>query len=311
MRLNNHSIYKVVGLLILMLSNVNWTQAQQFKKMNSGLEYHFLKKKLSFYKAKPGDIATMHIHFKISDSSIIDSKSMNGEVAIDQPLSKPTYKGDVFEGILKMKKGSIAIFRLPVKQFYRNTEQQIPEWVDSNAYATWHVEMVDVKSEKKTKKVAAAKAKKQLKRDEAIIEKDLIAKGKTIHLLHPNTVLTEDTNIVYKDKSGLYFIVQKNGSGVHGVDNKKVSLNYTGSLMDGSVFDSNTDPKFNHVQPISFTVGKGQMIKGWDKMLPLMRVGQKVKAIMASGLAYGPQARSPAIPANGILIFDMELLEVE
>src|SRR5690606_35453424 len=122
--------------------------------------------------------------------------------------------------------------------------------------------------------------------------------------------IAANPKIAYKDdSSGLYYIVLQTGTGLEGKNGNRVSVNYTGSLLDGTVFDSNTDPQFNHIQPIEFTVGAGQMIKGWDKMLPLMRTGDKVIAIMPSPLCYGPQARPPHIGANAILKFEMELLD--
>lgn len=54
-----------------------------------------------------------------------------------------------------------------------------------------------------------------------------------------------------------------------------VSMNYTGRLKNGTVFDSNVDPKFNHVQPFDFTLGAGQVIAGWDKGIVGMKVGEK------------------------------------
>lgn len=284
---------------------------QTFHKLESGLEYHFIKQKKSKFKAKPGDIATMHITFKVSDSTIIDSKAMNNHEPIEQPLSAPNFKGDVFEGILKMKKGEIAHFRLPVKEFYTRTEQaNIPEWVKPESFAEWHVEMVELMTEKDHVKAATVKAAKQTKIDNKIIEAHLSAKG--IKMLSPkhSTINKADSMIAYKE-SGIYYIVHQIGTGQPGSDNSNVSVNYTGYLLDGLVFDSNTDPKYKHVEPIKFTVGKGQMIKGWDKILPLMKVGHKITVFIPSPLAYGPQARPPHIPANGILVFDMELLEVE
>jgi FKBP-type peptidyl-prolyl cis-trans isomerase FkpA len=157
----------------------------------------------------------------------------------------------------------------------------------------------------------AEKADKQTKIDHKLIEAHLTAKGIHIVLHKDKQKEQADSTIAYKHESGLYYIIHHLGDGKPGLDNSNVSVNYTGYLLDGLVFDSNTDPKYKHVEPIRFTVGKGQMIKGWDKILPLMNVGHKITVFIPSPLAYGPQARPPHIPANGILVFDMELLAVE
>ena len=88
-----------------------------------------------------------------------------------------------------------------------------------------------------------------------------------------------------------------------------VSVNYTGRLEDGTVFDSNVDPKFKHVKPFVFPLGAGQVIKGWDEGVVGMKVGEKRTLTIPPEKAYGSQAVGP-IPANSTLIFDIELLEI-
>jgi FKBP-type peptidyl-prolyl cis-trans isomerase len=90
----------------------------------------------------------------------------------------------------------------------------------------------------------------------------------------------------------------------------KVSMNYTGRLTDGTVFDSNTDPKFGHVEPFEFTLGAGQVIKGWDQGIAGMKVGEKKHLSIPPELGYGAQGYPPVIPPNATLEFDVELLSV-
>jgi len=99
------------------------------------------------------------------------------------------------------------------------------------------------------------------------------------------------------------------GTGAEAKNGDMVSVNYTGTLTDGTKFDSNTDPKFNHVQPFQFTIGAGQVIRGWDLGVAGMKVGGKRKLTIPPELAYGSEARGP-IPANAILNFTVELLDV-
>ncbi|MBL7704376.1 MAG: FKBP-type peptidyl-prolyl cis-trans isomerase [Taibaiella sp.] len=295
----------------VMLSGSATVNAQEFQKYPSGLEYKTITKGSGTYEAQPGDVASLHISFAVSDSTLIDSRKMNNNMPIEQPLNKPNFEGDVFEGILKMKKGEHTEFRLAAKELFARTNQQMPEWIKPGAFAVWHVEMVDVKNKEQMEKEAAEKTAKQMSIDDGLILSHLKSKGITVKALPKNGIVKANPKVAYKDASGLYYIVTKVGTGAAAADDKFVSVNYTGSLLDGKVFDSNVDPKFNHVQPIDFTVGKGQMIKGWDKMLPKMKTGDKVIAILPSALAYGPQARPPHIPANGILQFEMELLSVK
>lgn len=87
-------------------------------------------------------------------------------------------------------------------------------------------------------------------------------------------------------------------------------MNYTGKLTNGTVFDSNVDPKFNHVQPFQFTLGAGQVIKGWDEGLVGMKVGEKKTLTIAPEKGYGSQGVG-SIPPNSTLIFDVELVAIK
>ncbi|GLZ78797.1 hypothetical protein Afil01_36040 [Actinorhabdospora filicis] len=84
-----------------------------------------------------------------------------------------------------------------------------------------------------------------------------------------------------------------------------VSVHYTGTLTDGTVFDSSAGR-----QPISFTLGAGQVIKGWDQGLLGMRIGGKRTLTIGHELAYGEAGFPGAIPPRATLIFDVELVGI-
>lgn len=90
-----------------------------------------------------------------------------------------------------------------------------------------------------------------------------------------------------------------------------VSVNYTGKLTDGTVFDSNVDPKFGHVEPLEFQLGAGMMIEGFDKGVLGMKVGEKKTINIPSAQAYGEAGRPPMIPPNSDLVFEVELLSIK
>lgn len=87
-------------------------------------------------------------------------------------------------------------------------------------------------------------------------------------------------------------------------------MNYTGRLTNGTVFDSNVIPSFNHVEPFKFTLGAGQVIKGWDEGLLGMKIGEKKTLTIPPEKGYGSRAVS-TIPANSTLIFEVELVGIE
>jgi FKBP-type peptidyl-prolyl cis-trans isomerase len=96
------------------------------------------------------------------------------------------------------------------------------------------------------------------------------------------------------------------GSGDVASAGKKVTVHYTGTLTDGTKFDSSVDRN----QPFTFTLGAGEVIQGWDQGVAGMKVGGKRKLTIPPSLGYGSRATGP-IPANSTLIFDVELLKVE
>lgn len=95
------------------------------------------------------------------------------------------------------------------------------------------------------------------------------------------------------------------GTGAEAVAGSQVSLNYTGKLQNGTVFDTSVGKA-----PLAFVLGSGQVIPGFDSGITGMKVGGKRIIIIPPELAYGPQAVGP-IPPNSTLVFEVELLDVK
>jgi FKBP-type peptidyl-prolyl cis-trans isomerase len=90
------------------------------------------------------------------------------------------------------------------------------------------------------------------------------------------------------------------------VAGKTITVNYKGTLLDGTQFDSSYD----RGQPFTFTLGEGRVIQGWEQGFAGMKVGGKRRLTIPANLGYGARA-IPGIPANSTLVFDVELLKVE
>ena len=96
------------------------------------------------------------------------------------------------------------------------------------------------------------------------------------------------------------------GTGAEASAGKQVTVNYVGMLENGQVFDASA----NHGQAFTFSLGAGQVIKGWDEGIAGMKVGGKRHLVIPADMAYGAQAVG-SIPANSTLIFDVELVGVQ
>lgn len=106
--------------------------------------------------------------------------------------------------------------------------------------------------------------------------------------------------------SGLFYKMDSIGNGIHPEASQTVKVHYTGSLTDGTVFDSSV----KRGTPIDFPIGVGRVIPGWDEGIALLSVGGKATLIIPSHLAYGAKGAGGVIPPNATLIFEVELIEI-
>ena len=117
----------------------------------------------------------------------------------------------------------------------------------------------------------------------------------------------EEKNEV-KMKSGLIIVDTVVGEGLEAEKFDILTVNYTGKLKDGTVFDSSKNPGRD---PFRFTVGAGQVIQGWEEGFIGMKIGGSRTLTIPSEMGYGARGAGDVIPPNATLIFDIELLEVE
>lgn len=98
----------------------------------------------------------------------------------------------------------------------------------------------------------------------------------------------------------------KVGTGAVAKAGQRVTVHYRGTLTDGKEFDAS----YKRNEPFSFTLGAGEVIKGWDQGVAGMKVGGKRKLVIPSELGYGEKGAGADIPPNATLLFDVELLKV-
>ena len=205
------------------------------------------------------------------------------------------------EAIGTMKKGSKATVVVPSAMGFGDRgkkDQAGKDIITPYSPVVYEIEVLDLKTKaeaEKGKKDEEAKAKKAA--DEAMSkEPSLISQ------------YVKDNKISVKpDADGIYYIEKVKGTGPKATAGKKVKVHYTGKLLNGKVFDSSLTRKPS--TPYEFTLGKQEVIPGWDKGIAMMSAGGKATLIIPSKFGYGSSGAGD-IPAYAPLVFDVELVSI-
>jgi len=141
---------------------------------------------------------------------------------------------------------------------------------------------------------------------------DLIAENNVSHIdlnsLGSNQAQTNASESLNQNKeTEMKIEILKQGSGIESKKGDTLTVNYTGTLIDGTKFDSSLNPGR---EPFVFTVGAGQVIQGWDQGLIGMKQGEQRKLTIPPEMGYGASGAGGIIPPNATLIFVVDLLEI-
>lgn len=266
-----------------------------FKTSSDGLVYQIVENGTGETHPALNDIVKMHVNIKIGDSVLLDSRKMNGNEPFEFPLVEGSFKADWINGLTLLKSGDSAMFYIPVDTAKKYAQGQFPPFAQSGDTVIYSVRLVSFETAEEKKKSEAAAAETQMKADDEKLQAYFAEKG-----LNPQ-----------KTESGLYYIIDREGSGEPIGRGQQVSVNYTGTNLAGKPFDSNVDPQFSHVEPFAFAVGLGQVIPGWDEGLMLLKKGSKARFFIPSPLAYGARDMGPDMGSNAILVFEVEVTNVQ
>lgn len=292
----------IAGGLSLLTTSCN-NQGSEMKVTEDGLMYRIIEDKAGDVHPQIGDYLQFHAKIKIGDSVVTNSYEVGDGSPFPFVMNEVPYKAYFTYGFKLLTVGDSAIFYTPVDTM--RTYQQFDTWVKDTDTITYEVRLVSIQSK------ADFEADQKMKMDSM---KRVMDSMNAIQIGDDDKSLQDyfaKNNIKPKKTDlGVYYTIQKAGSGDNIKPGQAASVKYTGMLMDGTKFDSNVDPSFGHTDPFQLVVGQGQVIKGWDDGLQMLKKGSKARLYIPSALGYGAMGSGDRIPPNANLIFDVEILDV-
>lgn len=266
-----------------------------------GLMYRIVKDEPGDVHPQYGDLIELHASVKVRDSVLTSSYKSQGGQPYQFIFQEAPNKSDFTNGFKLMTPGDSAIFYVPFDTLKKYQQGQFPGWIKDNDTFVYEIKLVSVKNKDEMQK----EMMEQMRKADSVAKIQIEVDDKLLQDYFAKNNLTPK-----KTASGLYYIIEKEGKGDLIQPGQMASTMYTGRLLDGKAFDSNVDPAFGHTDPFMVPVGAQQVIKGWDEGLMLLKKGSKARFFIPSPLAYGQDAMGDRIPANSVLIFDVEILDV-
>jgi FKBP-type peptidyl-prolyl cis-trans isomerase len=312
MKINSRKSYVIALATGALFAACSTSPYPGYDKSETGLFSKFYTNTAEGVSPKEGDMVKVIMYYKNSkDSILFDSRKVgqNGAASIEFPLGVSTFKGSFEDALAMMKVGDSASFIISADSVYLKTFKQpeLPKYVEKGSMLTF-----EAKLEKVTSKAEADEKRKQAMEERKV--KMELMKSEEAKLM--TNYLIENKINVKPTESGLIYIEKTKGKGAKATKGCKVKVNYTGRLLDGTVFDTSdkataqkagTYNEQRPYEPIEFTLGGGEVIAGWDEGLMLMSAGTKAQFIIPSSIGYGEQGGGPIAPYS-TLVFDVELV---
>jgi FKBP-type peptidyl-prolyl cis-trans isomerase FkpA len=294
------------GLLMLLCVACNKSE----KETPSGLKFKIITAGDGVLP-KPKQIVLFNYVFKDSkDSTWADTfkEEFPQAMQIADSTSIST-EGGLIQMFRFLSKGDSVTTSMPIKTFFSEVARApIPVGVDTALTLSFFFKIKDLMTQEDfiafQNEWLEKRNAEQLAKDLATIDAHLSEKG----------VVAEKT------ESGLRYVITQPGKGDNGKSGQTAKVNYSGYLLDGTYFDSSIksvaeakgiyNPMREPYAPYDIVIDQTSVIKGWHEALKLMNKGSKATVYIPSSLGYGAQQRSEVIKPNSILVFEMEVVEL-
>jgi FKBP-type peptidyl-prolyl cis-trans isomerase FkpA len=271
-----------------------------FKKGDGGTEYRIVGSGKGD-KLKAGSFIEFNYKQMYKDSVLLTSADYANQVTLFDSTNIPK---EIYSIFAQCRLGDSVIIKIPVDSAFRG--QLPPPPFKKGQFILTGYKIVNVFSER-------SQADSAMKAQNAIAEAKM-KKKEELQIATDDKTITEylaKNNIkAVKAPLGTYVAISQPGTGAVVDTSVAVKVNYTGKTLAGKVFDSNTDPAFQHVEPYTVSMWQPGVIRGWLDGLTLFSKGAKGQLFIPSSLAYGPKGSGKDIGPNAILVFDIEVLDI-
>lgn len=301
-------VFTFALVALTMAAFMTGCKSDKFKTTKDGLKYRFITENPSGNQAQPGDVIVGEMTLKL-DTVVLFSNEGNPD-RILQVMAEGMFKGDIQEGLQMLHVGDKAIFAIEADSMARFfQESQMPPMYQRGAgqLFTYEISVSDIVTKEELAQ-EQANMMEQVQHNQEHEGEDLKA---YIDANFPNAKPTA---------SGLYIIVNKKGDGPKVAAGKTVSMDYTGRLLDGTIFDSSREAdakeagKYNAqrpYEPMTYVVGQQPLIPGWDEGVMGQTEGSDITIVMPSSLGYGARGAGNDILPYSPLRFDITIVSVK
>lgn len=301
-------------LAVILTATLGLVSCKKTKTTSDGIEYTYIKEgKIS---PKNGEFILYNLIVKTDKDSVFIStyeQEMPGYLQFNDSLPRETGMDEIFLGLKKAD--SIYIETVAQKVFRDN----IPFFLTAEQKIKIQIGVIDVLDQEGVEAYFMALQDAQMKK---MAESSAVQLQTDVKLIEE--YLAENNIQATKTESGLFYVIEKEGKGPAIEAGDLAFVHYAGYLLDGTLFDTSlkdvaqANGVFSEQRdavggyaPFDVMVGQGRVIPGWDEGLALLKKGDKAKLIIPSPLAYGERAAGGAIGPNSILIFDVEITDVQ
>ena len=304
--------YKSLLALLALLTGASTMSSCQKTKVTEkdAVEYTYIKE--GSEKAPNGSFLLYNLEITTDKDSVIYStlaQPFPGYLMANDSISPQNGMDEIF---LSLKKGDSITFQAAAKIIFNGNQ---PAPIKEDDVIRVKLGAYEVKTEPEMQAFYEEVMRKEQEKSAERAKVLLVEEAKTIE-----SYLAEKGLTAQKTENGLYYVIENEGVGPETTPGTTMYVNYAGYLLDGTLFDTSFPEiaKANNIfnegrpyEPLPVNVGMGQVIPGWDEGLMLLKKGSKAKFIIPSPLAYGENSMGSSIPANSILVFDVEVTDVQ